>query len=159
MWNGNKKYLILLYGVEQKSLTIIRWRSFRVLLKNIYYFYFRHEGIGLERCLEIRISLRLLFTQGLNSHIRIVIKFNVLSKMIHTQKVLINWIIIDITLEFGANEIEFLTKQRKFGLNFPDFVFHRNVFGSSVILIVKILYLVNIILHVFCWFYLTFYLR
>lgn len=86
MWNGNKKYLILLYGVEQKSLTIIRLRSFCVLLKNIYYFYFRHEGIGLERCLEIRISLRLLFTQGLNSHIRIVIKFNVLSKICSSHK-------------------------------------------------------------------------
>lgn len=64
MSNGNKKYLILLYGVEQKSLAIEG--PFCVLLKNTYYFYFRHEGIGLERCIEIRISLRLLFAQGLN---------------------------------------------------------------------------------------------
>ena len=43
-------------------------------------------------------------------------------------------------MELGSDKVWLLAKQRKFGLNFSDFVFHWNIFGSTMIFKVKILF-------------------
>lgn len=57
------------------------------------------------------------------------------------------WIIFDITfdiffnfiMEIDSNKNRRLAKQRKIGLNFADYVFRLNIFGSTLLSKVKIL--------------------